>query len=117
MSDLTDKLRAANWETDDLHEMLEEAADELDRIQSIVSCLEDYDHHGLQAMFDEEDGAVDSRYYADSEDESRLAQEGLDAAILLLRGADSATRNESDESHRKTYRSMQAAEKARGTDG
>jgi hypothetical protein len=55
------------------------------RLREIVDKLLDYDHHNMQAGFDEADGAIDPIYYLDAEDEDRLAKEALSEAVQLAR--------------------------------
>ncbi len=61
-------------------------AERLRRLEAIESRLQDYDHHSLQASFDLSDGAICPLYYEDSGDESRMAEEALNEAVLMSRG-------------------------------
>ena len=58
----------------------------IQRLEAIESRLQDYDHHSLQASFDQDDGKIDPLYYDDAECESKLAQEALEEAVLMAYG-------------------------------
>lgn len=88
-----DRLRQRVREWEELANILRDANGEVqyrpasyDALEAIVEKIRDYDRHGLQAMFDEEDGAIDPRFYDDSKEEAELAREALREAVLLSRG-------------------------------
>ena len=57
------------------------------RLEAIKSRLQDYDHHSLQASLDQDAAATHPIYYDDAEEEeSRLAKEALDEAVLMANG-------------------------------
>jgi hypothetical protein len=65
---------------------------ENERLKSIVDKILDYDHHNMQAGFDEADGAIDPMFYDDAADEDRLAKEALSEAVQLARKYAQASR-------------------------
>ncbi len=65
---------------------IDELERENERLQAIESKIQDYAHHAMQDGFDEADGATDPRFYDDTADESRLAQQILDEVVLMSRG-------------------------------
>ncbi len=56
------------------------------RLEAIESRLQDYDHHSLQASLDQDAAATHPVYYDDAEEESRMAKEALDEAVLMANG-------------------------------